>query len=139
MGTANLGDTTGALESYRKALAIRDSISGAKAEDPTTKVGLSRAYSRMGSILQHMGKFTEAQPYLERSLEIRKQLHASAPNNQDAQEGLAAAPDELGELLVDMAQWEPYLEHHRASAALYESLASTSGQRCLQRRCCPAT
>jgi eukaryotic-like serine/threonine-protein kinase len=49
--SANIGDTTGAIESYRKAMAIREKIARAGAPSPEDRGDLAIIYSRMGDIL----------------------------------------------------------------------------------------
>ena len=122
-GHSNLGDTAGALVSYRKALDIRETVLAVKPHDVQALVGIARAYTRMGEVLESMGKFDESMKYLSRNLELRKQLIAIAPNNEQAQAGLAGAYDNLGDIHGELGRWDEDIENHRASAEIYSSLA----------------
>src|SRR5262249_24372453 len=51
-GKPNLGDTAGALVSYRKALEIRESILNAKPHDDEALSGVARSYMRMSEVLE---------------------------------------------------------------------------------------
>jgi serine/threonine protein kinase/tetratricopeptide (TPR) repeat protein len=123
-GQSNLGDTAGALTSYRKALDIRESVLAANPHDVQALAGIARAYSRMGTILESMGKFDESAKYLSRNLELRKQLIAIAPDNEKAQAGLADAYDSLGDIHGELGRWDEDVADHRASVEIYNSLAS---------------
>ena len=128
-GQSNLGDTAGALASYRKALDIRESVLAAKPGDIQSLIGIARAYLRMGTVLESMGKFDESLKYLEHNLELHKQLIAVAPNDERAQAGLAAAYDSLGDIHGELGRWDADVVSHRASAEIYHSLALAHPER----------
>lgn len=47
----NVGDTSGALESYRKALALREALVKADASSADNRHALADSYSKMGMLL----------------------------------------------------------------------------------------
>lgn len=49
-GAANLGDTAGALESFRKALAIREAIAAARPHDVDDQIALCAARRVLGRL-----------------------------------------------------------------------------------------
>jgi eukaryotic-like serine/threonine-protein kinase len=57
---ANLGDPHGALDSYRKALAIRLQLAAAEPEDATLRRELSGGYNQIGSALTALNNLTGA-------------------------------------------------------------------------------
>ncbi|HSS99522.1 MAG TPA: protein kinase [Terriglobales bacterium] len=124
-GKPNLGDTAGALVSYRKALEIRENILAAKPHDNEALAGAARSYMRMSEVLEGMGKYDESLQLAQKNLEIRKQLLALNPNNEKAQAGLAAGYDNLGSIQTELAQWEAKIQNHHASAELYKALADS--------------
>jgi eukaryotic-like serine/threonine-protein kinase len=57
---ANLGDKDGALQSYRKALAIRQSLAVAGLTDAQLRSDLIETYYRVALVLESSGNFAEA-------------------------------------------------------------------------------
>jgi serine/threonine protein kinase len=57
---ANLGDKPGALQSYRKALAIREPLAVAAPNDPQLRSSLVETYYRIAQVLEASGNFAEA-------------------------------------------------------------------------------
>ncbi len=77
---ANLGDKPGALQSYRKALAIRESLAVANPNDAPLRRDLVEIYYRVALVLESGGNFKEA---LEAVSKGRKIARAVAPSNND--------------------------------------------------------
>jgi len=127
-GRANLGDTVGALESYNKALAIRQTILAARPSDPAARDGLSRSYLRVGEILQDMGRYEESLQYHRKHLDLSQELAASSPSDSKAQSRLAASYDGLGDILSSLKEWDGSLQNYGASAAIYKTLAEKGPQ-----------
>jgi eukaryotic-like serine/threonine-protein kinase len=120
---SNLGDTAGALQSYQKALAIREALVAAHPEDVKAHSDLAEAYSKLGSIQMQMGKQKEALALFRKTLEMRKELAASAgSDDRDAQMNLALAYDGLGDVLADNGLFEIALDNNRDSLSIFESL-----------------
>jgi serine/threonine protein kinase len=132
-GQANLGDTSGALQSYMKALTIRQAILAAQPSDTAARDGLSRSYLRIGEILQDMGRFQEALQYHQSHLELSKELAASSPSDTKAQSRLAGAYDGMGDVLATLNEWDASLQNYGASAAIYKTLAEKYPQQHRQR------
>jgi len=57
---ANLGDKPGALQSYRKALAIRESLAVTTPNDLQLRSSLVETYYRIAQVLEASGNFAEA-------------------------------------------------------------------------------
>jgi tetratricopeptide (TPR) repeat protein len=79
---ANLGDSAGALRSYRKALAIRESLVGASAarstqgssQDVQFQLDLVGNYIRVAQVLETTGNFPEALEALGRALPLIQKI-----------------------------------------------------------------
>ncbi len=134
---SNLGDTAGALESYRKAFAIRKAIASANPKDKRAQADLAKSYDRVGSIEGEMGKYDSAFSDMRRSLEIHKDLAGAAPTDQEAQFDLALSYDSLGNVLAYQKDFEAALAFNRNSLKIFETLAASGPQKLrFQRDAC---
>jgi len=77
---ANLGDRVGAIKSYRKALAILESL-GPKPVDQAILLDTAGLHGKLYLLLWKMGQQADAQEHFHRSQTIREQLAASQPAN----------------------------------------------------------
>ncbi len=77
---ANLGDTQGALDSYAKALAIRESLWKANPNDVDDEVSVARSERLIAAILANRGDATSI-PRLRHALATVEQALQIAPSN----------------------------------------------------------
>ena len=75
---ANLGDKPGALQSYRKALAIRTSLAATLPNDAELQRDLVGDYFRVAQVLETNGNFAEALDALRKAQPIAEQLAAGS-------------------------------------------------------------
>ena len=75
---ANLGDKAGALQSYRKALAIRESLAGAAGKDHALDEDIEGTYFRIAQTLESKGNFAAALAALGKAQEIAERLAAGS-------------------------------------------------------------
>lgn len=125
IGSANLGDTAGALDSYTKALEIRKKILDVKPADTEARDGLSQSYIRIGRILMDMGRYEEALRINQSHVHLSEQIAADSPNNRKAQSRLAASYDGMGDVLSSLGRWDECLQNYEASSRLYKMLAES--------------
>lgn len=92
---ANLGDTDGALASYRKALAIRDGIKDER--EPELEMEMARSYRAVGDILEQKGNIASTVENYRQSLLIFQKLATAHPENAGAQDEYARAYEVLGD------------------------------------------
>jgi non-specific serine/threonine protein kinase/serine/threonine-protein kinase len=64
---ANLGDTSGALESFRKAAALLEREAAQDASSPGVQEQLAQAHATLGAVLVRMGKAEEAVSVLKQA------------------------------------------------------------------------
>jgi tetratricopeptide (TPR) repeat protein len=120
--SANIGDTDGALTSYRKALRIRESFPSSSTTTDT-RMELGRTYRALGDIMDQKGDFGQTIRYYRRSLQIFSELAASEPKNAAIQDELARAYETLGDGLGRMANADAeLLASYRKSLAIREEL-----------------
>ena len=92
---ANLGDTDDALSSYRKALAIRETIKNDR--DPDLQMEMARSYRALGDILEQKGDVSATIHNYRRSLSIFEQLATASPENFAIQDEYARSYEVLGD------------------------------------------
>jgi serine/threonine protein kinase/tetratricopeptide (TPR) repeat protein len=102
---ANLGDTDGALVSYRKATSIRERLRnvGSTIE---SEMELGRSYRGLGDIFEQKGDIGQSVGNYRRSLSIFEQLAAKHPAEFSVQDELARAYETVGDGLSRSAHSE---------------------------------
>ena len=73
---ANLGDKPGALQNYRKALAIRESLAVTAPNDSELQWDLAGTYIRLGQVSEFQGNFADALANLAKAQRISQRLAA---------------------------------------------------------------
>ena len=120
--SASLGDMTGAMESYLKALAIREALVAANPRDVQSRCDLARNYARVGRQLIETNHADRRTDYLRNALGIYLQLNAEHPASTAIRYELAGMYDELGLSLEDWWGDAPgALENHRQALALRQA------------------
>ncbi len=74
---ANLGDSVGALQSYRKAIAILEPLAASHPEDTQLQGVLADDYFRSSNVLESTGDFHEALNTMKKALPLTERLAAS--------------------------------------------------------------
>lgn len=87
---ANLGDTVVAEESYRKALAIRESLAAADSKDQEVRRQLTPNYSKLSDLLWNKGDFKGAMEYSRKEITVAEALYQEDPTNPANRSLLAA-------------------------------------------------
>lgn len=95
---ANLGDTAGALQSYRKSLAIRESLA-LRSPGPTDASRLAEAYRLVGEMLGVSNDLQGSMQNLRRALAVGEQAARDYPNDfevlSELSQAYSAAADTL--------------------------------------------
>jgi non-specific serine/threonine protein kinase/serine/threonine-protein kinase len=94
--SANLGDTDGALVSYRKAIEIWERLNRAHSTIET-QMAMGRSYRALGDILEQKGSIAETIRYYRESLALFNRLAQANPAEFAAQDELARAYETLGD------------------------------------------
>jgi len=120
----NLGDAGAALESYRKAVAIRERLSSKKgrAEDERALAG---AYAGLGGALHLAGDHRGALEYDRKALSLRESLLAADPSSLEYRRLVAASYATLGVSLYQVGE-KGVLEYRERALAAYQDLVSSS-------------
>jgi serine/threonine protein kinase len=120
---SNLGDTVGALASYRKALAIRESLGTDSSEE--SQQNLANDYEWIGMALDGSGDYRAAIQYFLKDVGIQEVLAKAAPNAQ-SQDRLASAYFLMAYCYAGLQDPKSALEYYRKSAAIREQIAGQS-------------
>jgi serine/threonine protein kinase len=119
---ANLGDSAGALASYRKALAMRETLA---ADDPgnlAERLDLARCYNKVGEMQAKMGDRPNASANYQKALSLVESLVTQDSNNLEDGNELLLTHTRLGYVLEDMGNLPEALARHRAAVAEGEAL-----------------
>lgn len=128
IGAANLGDTSGALDSYNKALEIRKRLLAANPRDSETRDGLAQSYQRIGRIYMDMGRYADALQIAQNHLDLSLKVAAESPASRKAASRLAASYDGMGDTLSALGRWNDCLKNYEAAAQIYKSLADSGAK-----------
>jgi eukaryotic-like serine/threonine-protein kinase len=122
---ANLGDWPGALQSYRKALAIRESLAASASGDAQPQLDLAADYFKLAQILEASGDFTGALDAVRTALPITQKL-AAAENNPARADQFAGSYYFIAGLLIRTGDPKAALENYRHAAAIREAAMQSS-------------
>jgi eukaryotic-like serine/threonine-protein kinase len=116
---ANLGDTAGALQSYRKALTIRQWL-GMSLTGENDVLRQVADYEKIGLCLLRMGNFSEALDNLREAVKLNENLTKPAPSAA-AQDFLAGAYFYLARGLTESGDYPAALGNYQKAAAIREN------------------
>jgi non-specific serine/threonine protein kinase/serine/threonine-protein kinase len=118
----NLGDTSGAMASYRKAIALLEPAQAAAPSDTQLRRDLATAYLRVSALDSAMGNTREALELAQKSLALIEPLDAAAATPPDIRRELVAAETAVGDLLSSTGNTQAALEHRRRVVGTMEAL-----------------
>jgi len=127
-GTANLGDTGGALRSYQKALAIREALAGipGSMEDEMRRQGdLAATFVLTGSVVKATGDINSGLEFDRKALAIRQRLLEQEPGNAARRRALAASYTALGGSLSQLGEWKGVMDVRRLALEQYQVLGDS--------------
>ena len=120
---SNLGDTAGALESFRKAVDIQQQRIRLQGQQPELRSSLSFTYELLGDVMKLQGDREAARTVFLDSLKICEELAQAYPDNDRYLARLATVHEKLGDVyLVDSKDtsarehYERYLQISRQHA-----------------------
>jgi len=121
-GAANLGDTSGALQSYRKALTIRESLVASSPGDLSAQHELVNEFFRITFALENEGDFPGALNNLQQAEPFMRRI---AANNTDSKvrDGVAGLYFFTANILQNTGNLSGALENYRQAASIHESIA----------------
>jgi non-specific serine/threonine protein kinase/serine/threonine-protein kinase len=96
----NLGDTAGAIASYRKGLALREALVAAAPKDVERRRDLCTVLDRLSDTLLWTGGDAEGEALLRRSHTIREENLRDSPSHPKVRRDLAVGDFKLGDFLM---------------------------------------
>lgn len=124
-GAANLGDLAGALQSYKKALAIREVLAAANPHNPSIESDLLNDYFHLSFVLMDSLDYSGALDVLRKGLPIAQELAAtrSDPISKDI---LAGFYWKTGGILLETGDYAHAADSFRQSISIREPIATAS-------------
>jgi len=122
-GAANLGDYAGALQSYEKALAIREASAIAHPDDRQMQLDLLNDYFRLSFALQGTGDYARALTHLQKGIVLARRIvetHAE-PEFKDF---LAGFYWQAGNISMQTGDNAHAVESYRQGASIRETIAN---------------
>jgi tetratricopeptide (TPR) repeat protein len=125
---ANIGDATGALDSYRQSLAICQEVSDANPGNVQDRFELALSHNRMGMILQIHGDLESAMKFQGRSLELLREVSSGQQAHTQAKRDISISHSNLGGMLFAAGDTIGGLSNLRESLKIAEELAKADPQ-----------
>jgi eukaryotic-like serine/threonine-protein kinase len=129
----NLGDATGALQSFQKSLAIRQAIVNSKPHGSDDQIALARAYQEVGRVQWlPLGQTKAAIQNLQKAVDIAESAGRGDPGNVKLIEVLARGYLTLGDveggsgLRGSTANLHDALQNHRKALPLLRRMADAA-------------
>ncbi len=123
---ANLGDTAGAIESYRNALRLRLKLADEDRGAPDDRVALATIYAKLGFSLEATNDFPAAMQTLQRAYPIAERLAVEQKDNPETQEAVAGTYFAMAQSLAEMGDLATALDYFRKSVAIREAITGGS-------------
>ncbi len=126
--SGSLGDITGALESYAKALGIREALVAASSSDAQARRDLARSHQKIGWRLQATREKDPGIDHLQKAATLYHDLTLEDPGNDEIQAELSSARNQLGQELSSRNDFAGALAQHQAALAVSEKLVAKHPQ-----------
>jgi tetratricopeptide (TPR) repeat protein len=124
---ANLGDKTGALQNYQKALAIRESLAATAPDDTALQRDLTNTYFRLAQIYESSGDFPEALAALKKTEPVAQRLAANS-NDPVLADSFAGGYYFTATIQTHTGDWKSAFENYHRSAAIREAAFKANPQ-----------
>ncbi|HEY3026915.1 MAG TPA: protein kinase [Pyrinomonadaceae bacterium] len=125
---ANLGDTTGALISYRKSLAIRQALTQSQPDNKELQIELAESYERIGDAQRTTADVVEADKNYQHAIGL---LEKASTGDSSQQRRLADLLYRVGNLkgyprTANLGDTKGALEFHGRAQVIRESLSAAN-------------
>ncbi|MDX2267413.1 MAG: serine/threonine-protein kinase [Bryobacter sp.] len=127
-GSQNLGMTGDALQSYRKAEAIRERLRATHKDPQQFQVAnenLANNFARISAALRAIGDTQGALRYERKALGIREALYQGDPTNAARKRALATNLSTLSSSLSQLGDWEGVYSTRRDALKFLEELVAS--------------
>ena len=121
-GAANLGDYAGALQSYEKALSIREASAIAHPDDRQMQLDLLNDYFRLSFALQGTGDYARALTHVQKGIVLARRIVETHPE-PEFKDFLAGFYWQAGNISTQMGDNAHAVESYRQGASIREAIA----------------
>ena len=118
----NLGRTTEALESHRRALTLREPLATAPGADSALQAELIATYTHMSSLLGQLKDASGSLDYARRAQAIREKLLAKNPTGVRERRSMAGGYHQIGGILASTRDLPGALDNYRRDVAICEDM-----------------
>jgi non-specific serine/threonine protein kinase/serine/threonine-protein kinase len=131
---ANLGDTTGAITSYRKALGLREALLRGSPQDFEARRDLALAYGKLGLLVWETGDIDAGLAENRKALALLEPLARERLDDPELRFQLHKRFDNLGMILQERGQVAEALDHYRKALETLQAFpAAEDGSERLRR------
>ncbi|MDD5544009.1 MAG: protein kinase [Acidobacteriia bacterium] len=123
-GYPNLGNTEGALQSYRKSLSLHEQLSHADPNNRALQYDLAKTLISIGMLLHVTGEFQNAVAAERRGVALMESLAGREPANTEYQKQLLASYASLRYVLFDTGDLAGALAYDRKTLAQLEPMVA---------------
>jgi non-specific serine/threonine protein kinase/serine/threonine-protein kinase len=124
-GTQNLGNTSGALESYWKALRIREALAAAFPADSKARNDLAVMHTRIADLFEVRNDIVTALEHNYKALQLYEAASNANPRDRNALDDLATGYSGVGRHLLMQANWTGALKYDLKALSIEETLAAS--------------
>ena len=126
--SGSLGDMAGAVESYTKALTIRDALIGLDPTYTEARRDAAITHGKIGPLLMDSNQPGKGLEHLRKAVTLCLDATREQPSNKELQLDLANACNKLGDALRKQGDAVGALEQHRAALAICEKRPASDRQ-----------
>jgi len=131
---AHLGDLTGALESHRKAAALREALVASDPSNLDYRRELLDSYWYIATLLGVQGDSTRELEMIREQLPVRRDLAEAEKNKFLDRYNLAATYVYIGRLLMEMGDVQGALDNQKEALTIREAIAAEDPNTARARR-----
>ena len=121
-GAANLGDYAGALQSYEKALSIREGCAAAHPGDRKMQLDLLNDYFRLSFVLLGTGDYEKALKHVQKGITLTQRI-AEIHSEPIFRDLLAGFYWQAGNISMQIGDYRHAMENYRQAVAILEAIA----------------
>jgi len=122
----NLGDTAGARASYRKSVALYESLGVGPSSPVDLRREMGTALLRLSELDAASGDSRAAMDAVRRAVDLQRDIAADLSASAAARRDLAVAYSRLGDMLAATGDTQASLEQHRLALGVMQALAATA-------------
>src|SRR5437660_2246827 len=124
LNRSNVGDTSGAFNSYRKSLAIREELFASDPGNLQSRLDLSVSYARMGDILSKSNNALGALANYRKALQLIEDVAANNPKNNEVRRALGYCYLMVARAVRAIGDLPAALESFHKSKTIRETLSA---------------